>query len=372
VPQPRRILLINRSLGEGGTERQVAVVAQALDPQRFEVHVANMGHEGFRADEIRARGLPLVQFPVTSFLSASTVRQGLRLGRYIRDNQIDLVHSFDVPSNIFAAPYARLARRPVVLTSQRADRSLTAGVRVKLLRVTDRIASGIVVNCEFMRRHLIEDEGVRPDRIRLCYNGIDIEDFRPEPGYHPSEFGSAGATCTIGVICVQRPEKGLMTLLEAFHGVAALQPGLRLVFVGSGPVRADLQRGAISMGIASQVAFVPQTADVQPLYRGIDIFVLPSLSEALSNSLMEAMASGCCPVASSVGGNPELVADGKTGLLFPKQDSAALAACLRQLIENPEKRRQFALAARQRMVDEFSIPISIQRMQQIYSGYLDK
>ena len=375
VPQPHRILLVNSALGEGGTERQVAVVARALDPARFQVHIAAMRPGGFREDEIRASGLPIFYLPISSFKSPGMLHQGLRLIRYIRSQKIDLVHCFDAPSVIFATMMARLASRPVVLTSQRAHRNLTPGFFTTLLRSTDKIAHGNVVNCEAMRRHLIDDEGVAPSQVHLCYNGIDIHAFHPpEPSsvaveaYRAPEFG--GAKLVIGIICVQRPEKGLTTLVDAFIDVAATHPEAHLALVGSGPVQPELRRRVSEAGLDSRVHFIQQTASIHHLYRGIDIFVLPSLSEALSNSLMEAMASGCCPVATNVGGNPELVDHGVNGLLFPAGDAPALANCLRQLINNSAQRHAFAQASRQRVVSQFSTEASIATMERIYTSFL--
>ena len=124
------------------------------------------------------------------------------------------------------------------------------------------------------------------------------------------------AALVVGVVCVLRPEKGLETLLDAFAEVHAIEPGLKLAIVGSGPCLPDLQERARALGIIERCVFEPATPRVADWLRGIDIFVLPSLSEALSNSLMEAMACGCTVAASRVGGNPELVAHGETGMPF--------------------------------------------------------
>ena len=108
------------------------------------------------------------------------------------------------------------------------------------------------------------------------------------------------------------------------------------------------------------------------LLRGIDIFVLPSLSEALSNSLMEAMASGCCPIVSRVGGNPELIAHGENGLLFEKGDAAGLAEALRQVIGDSSYRQRLAAQSLRRIEDEFSLQASARRMAEIYEEFLGK
>jgi glycosyltransferase involved in cell wall biosynthesis len=175
----------------------------------------------------------------------------------------------------------------------------------------------------------------------------------------------------IGVVCVLRPEKGLPTLVEAFAAVRNLAPHLRLAIVGSGPVLPQLQSLARDLGVLDACVFEPTTSRVEDWLRNIDIFVLPSLSEALSNSLMEAMACGCCPIASRVGGNPELIEDGVRGLLFPPGDAAGLAAALREVILNPDLRRRMADAAHDFVHANFSRETAARRMEQIYSGLLE-
>jgi glycosyltransferase involved in cell wall biosynthesis len=130
-------------------------------------------------------------------------------------------------------------------------------------------------------------------------------------------------------------------------------------------MRAELQARA-----SDRVHFAPAAKDVAPWLRSIDIFVLPSMSEALSNSLMEAMACGCCPIASDVGGNPELISDGESGLLFGKGDASGLAERLELVLSNAELRRRFAANAAQRMRTEFTRETAARRMGDVYREYL--
>ena len=365
----KRILLMSRALTQGGSERQLAVTAGHLDRSRYEPFVGCMRPGGIREDELRRLGVPIESFSVRSFAAPGTLVEGLRLARFIRSNAIDLVHSFDVPMNIFAVPFARLALRPVVLSSARAHRLLTPGIYTKLLRLGDRMVDGVVVNCDAMRQHLINDEGVDPKKIHLCYNAIDSKQFHPADRRRPDEF--PGEELVVGVVCGLRPEKNLGTLVEAFSRVCPNHPGLILALVGGGECLQSLRRQAETLGCSDAVVFVPETRDVPRFLRGIDIFVLPSLTEALSNSLMEAMACGCCPIASRVGGNPELVQHEKTGLLFEMAGINALAACIERLIVDPELRRRLAENAVRRIQRDFVLESSVKTMERIYQTYLE-
>src|SRR3989442_460635 len=180
MAQPVPVLLMARQLDVGGSERQLAEAVKTLDRSRFEFHVGCFYADGFRGDELRRAGVPIVTLPVRSFYAPATLGVAGQLGHYVRRNRIQLVHTFDVPATLFGVPAARLSRTPVVVSSQRAHRSLTPTFTQRLLRITDRMVDAVVVNCEAMRRHLIDDEHVPPNLIHLCANGVDTTIFRPE------------------------------------------------------------------------------------------------------------------------------------------------------------------------------------------------
>jgi glycosyltransferase involved in cell wall biosynthesis len=352
-----------RELGLGGSERQLAEIALALDRDRFEPHVGCFTTGGFRAHDLREAGVPILELGVRSLVSRSALSGAWSMGRYLRRHRIRLVHAFDVPLDLFAVPVARFFHTPVVLSSQRAHRALTPGPTRNLLRFTDRIVDGIVVNSRAVARELQAEDEVPASMLRLAYNGVDTDLFRRDGPRAPLPW--TDATVVIGVICALRPEKGLLTLVDAFDRLRGTYPGVKLLIVGSGPMLAQLQARA-----GADCHFQPAERDVAPWLRAIDIFVLPSLSEALSNSLMEAMSCGCCPVASEVGGNPELVEDGVSGLLFPAGDSRTLAARLTRLLEDPPLRHRFAAAAAARMRSHFTRAAAARTMAAIYDEYL--
>ncbi len=352
-----------RELGLGGTERQLAEIAMALDREQFEPHVGCFTDGGFRAKELRAAGVPIVELGVRSLVSRSAVAGARRMGAYLERHGIGLVHAFDVPLDLFAAPVARWYRTPVVLSSMRAHRDLTPGVTRHLLRMTDRIVDGIVVNSRAVARELAEEDGVPASMVRLAYNGLDTSVFCREGARAALPWDEAAAV--IGIVCALRPEKGLHTLMEAFRKVKAGRRGVKLLIVGSGPMLAELEAAG-----DGDCHFQPAERNVAPWLRAMDIFVLPSLSEALSNSLMEAMGCGACPVASDTGGNPELVRDGETGLLFPVGDTEALATRLAILLDQPEYRRGLAARAERRIREHFTREQAARAMGAIYLEFL--
>ncbi len=361
------LLLLSRDLDGGGSQRQLVEVARRLDPTLFSPHVGCFYATGLRREELRQAGVPVVEFPVRSFKSPSTFRVAARFGDYLRRHHIALVHSFDVPMNLFAVPAARWHRAPLVLSSQRASRSLTPGFYHRWLRLTDRMVDAIVVNSEAVRKELEEQDRVPPARIRLCYNSLDTEHFHARRQPRTAALGDA--SLVIGSTAMFRPEKGLATLVEAFAAVSSLLPGMKLLLVGDGPLRQDLEALAGRLGILSQCHFPGAHSDVSEWLRQMDIFVLPSLSEALSNSLLEAMACGCAVVASRTGGNPELVRttpSGQTGLLFDPGQPASLAAQLRSLIGGDTLRASLSTAAQAFVQSTFAPAQTIRNFQDLY------
>jgi glycosyltransferase involved in cell wall biosynthesis len=318
---------------------------------------------------LRELGIPVTVFPVNSFGGPQLPKALIGLARYINRHNIALVHSFDTPMNLAGTLAARMARAPAVLSSQRAHRGLAPFPYRHLLRLTDQWVDGVVVNCRAVERHLVEDERVPRARLRLCYNGVDTDSFHRAAGPRPEALPAG--EFTIGVVCAMRPEKELDMLLGAFARFRRREgPALRLVLVGDGPMREPLRRQAAELGIDGQCLFQPTTADVAPWLAALDVFVLPSRSEALSNSLMEAMACGCCVLASRVGGNSELVEDEVTGLLFDSGDVDGLAARLHRVVADPPLRHRLAANAVERMRERFSIRASVARMQEIYAEAL--
>jgi glycosyltransferase involved in cell wall biosynthesis len=354
------ILLLTQSLALGGSERQLTEIAKALDRSRFEPHVGCFRSEGFRAQELLSAGVPVAQFPVASFLGPSALSGALSMGRYFRKHSIRLVHTFDVPLNLFGIPVAKLFRVPYVISSQRALRALTPGLRRHMLRLTDRLADAVVVNSLAVARELMDVERVPRNQVQLCYNGIDTGLFHPRP--RPCE-----GSLIIGVICAFRPEKGLETLLEAFARMAQQRSDLRLLLIGDGPSLPALRSLAGRLTLGERCTFESPVKDVAAWLGKINIFVLPSLSESFSNSLMEAMACGCCAVASRVGGNLELIADRENGLLFHAGDVEDLSHALEMLVRDSALRARLSAAGSERIRKEFSLERSAKRMAEIYS-----
>jgi glycosyltransferase involved in cell wall biosynthesis len=363
------VLLMARELDSGGSERQLTEIALGLDRSRFEPHVGTFRPNGLRGDQLRAAGVPILELPVYSFRSTAALTGAWNLASFIRTRRIRLVHAFDAPLAAFATPVTRFLTSAKMLTSQRGHRDLTPEYR-KLLRWTDRKADGIVVNCEYLKRYLTQDEGVRESLVQVCRNGVDLEQFHPAPPVRPDSLPPGAFV--IGSVSMLRPEKDLSTLIQAFALVRHQLTSMKLVLVGSGSEFERLQQCASEAGVAQDCVSQSATPDVAPWIRNFDVFVLPSRNEAFPNAVMEAMACQCAVIASNVGGIPELIQDNVTGLLFEPGQPAALADALSRLIEDHQLRRTLAVAGQRFVREHLSRQASAARMADIYTAAIEQ
>jgi len=364
--KPRiKVLITVRELDQGGIERDVAKIATHLDRERFDPHVMAFWAHGFRYDELREAGVPVIEIPVRSLTSFETFRLAAKLRRYITQHGFQVVHSYDV-SYVFACTVARLSGVPLTIGSQLSYLDTVDTRTQMLLRMGSRVPDAMLANCEAIRRYLIEHEHLRGDRVEMIYNGVDTTQF------YPPESRPARAS-TIGIVCALRPEKNLPLLQQAFAKVHASHPELRLVIVGSGTELKALQENAARLNISSHIDFIPATQDVPQWLRKMDIFVLPSYSEAFSNSMLEAMACGCTVIGSKVGGMPELTgANEERGLLFTSGNADELTNQLERLITNDALRRDLGVKAAKFAKESLSIEIAAERTGAMYKRLLAK
>jgi sugar transferase (PEP-CTERM/EpsH1 system associated) len=225
---------------------------------------------------------------------------------------------------------------------------------------------------------LRESVGAAPQRLNQIYNGVDKDKFHPRAAQRP-QVGPAGfltgATCVIGSVGRMVAVKDYPTLVRAFiqacnTGEAAA--GLRLLLVGDGPARQACQAMLAQAGLTSRVWLAGNRDDTAELMRAMDVFVLPSLGEGISNTILEAMSTGLPVIATAVGGNPELVSAGETGVLFKPGASEDLARALLDYAADPARIAREGRAARARVERDFSLERMVAGYQSVYMAMLER
>ena len=372
-----RVLNVVPTLMCGGTENQFMTLARMLDRMRFDVEFACLRRWGGFVDELVARNIPLTNYPVSTFCSLAALAQQARLTRHIRRRRIQIVHAYNFYGNVFATPPARLVA-PVVIASIRDRAPYLTTMQKRVQRYACQFADCILVNAEAVKEWLIGD-GYDGSKIAVIRNGVDLARFDNLPAQSNvrCELGLADDTPLVGVVSRLTRLKGLEDFLEAAAIVRSRIPAARFLVAGeTNPMDRDylreLQEHAARCGVAEHVTFTGIRNDVPAVLASLTVSVMPSLNEALSNVVLESMAAGAPTVATRVGGTPEAVGDGVTGLLVPPGDSAALADAIVHLLNNPQLAAHLGRAARVRIADHFSVRRMVRATEDLYTDLLER
>ncbi len=342
-------------------------LALGIDPARFDLHLACLRSSGALLGELKALQVPRPEFRIGRFYNPATFWQGMRLAQYIRKNRIQIVHSYGFYSNVFTVPIAWLAGNSFVVASIRDTGDVLTPAQRHVQRMVCRLADCVLVNAEAIRDKLVE-QGYAPDKIIVIRNGITLEKFekKQKNSLLRQELGWPPSAPLVVVFSRLNQMKGIQYFLDAAVILAGKFPDARFLVVGDGESRKELEDYAGRLGLGQRAVFTGFRSDVPELLSEAAVSVLPSLSEGLSNTLLESMAAGVPVVATRVGGNPEVIEDGVSGLLVPPRDSAALAAAIGRVLEDKDLAASFAQAGVRRVAELFSIERSIRETEHLY------
>jgi glycosyltransferase involved in cell wall biosynthesis len=371
---PTRMMKFVTNFHPGGTERQFTNLALGLDAARYDLRFGCLHAKGPLMDPIRARGIAVDEYRIPKLFHRDTASAQMRLARDLRRTRVRIVHSYNFYANVFAIPAARLARVDAVIASIRDMGIYLTPRQLQVQRLACRLADVVLVNAEAIRRWLIAD-GYPAERIRVIGNGIDLAPFEAPhtPGTLHHEIGLPADTPLVFVVSRLVPRKGLEQFLEAAAIDAPRHPGAHWVMAGVAEqpdYAVELERLAARLGLGRRIHFLGPRNDVPALLADAAVAVLPSLSEGLSNVLLESMASGAPTVATRVGGAPEVVEDGVNGLLVPPGDAAALARAVGRLLDDRALAVRVGAAARTLVRARFSLAAMVAQTTAVYDALL--
>jgi L-malate glycosyltransferase len=372
-----RLLQMVTNFKFGGTERHLSNVVRLIDRTRFDVHLACLGKYGEFLERVERECGTIDEYSIRRLYDPKALWRQLQLARDLRRKQIQVLHTYGFYANVFALPAARLAGVPVIVASVRDSGDHLSAARRRVHRLACRLAHCVLVNAEAVREQWIA-AGFRPSKMEVIRNGISLAHFTPGPRSAVRQaLGLPADAPLITVVSRLNPLKGVEFFLEAAAAIAARRPEVRFLVVGDSEpspsqtaYRASLEDLAIRNGLAGRVIFTGFRSDVPQLLAASTVSVLPSLSEGLSNVLLESMAAGLPVVATRVGGTAEAVAQGVTGLLVDAGDPAALARSVDLFLENPELARRCGEAGRARVREYFSDARMVRDTEQFYAGLL--
>ena len=345
------------SLQTGGSERQFVALSRSLDRNQFRVGLGCIQAKGAFLDGLNADTFPLGG----SLYGWRSWKTRVRLGRHLRERRMDIAHAFDFYSNLTLLPAARLARIPVVIGSQRQLGDLLTPSQSRAQTMMFHWCDAVVCNSSAAAKRLVE-EGLPEDKIKVIWNGLGPEAFATTAPALPRRPGGL----RVGMIArMNSSAKNHSLLLRAAARLQGKLQNIEFVMVGDGPLRPRLEQETASLGLQDRVHFLGDRRDVPAILASLDLTVLPSDSESLSNSIIESMAAGVPVVASEVGGNPELLTR-ERGKLVPAGEETNLAEAMGALLQNEALRTQMGQNCRRFALENFTIEKMRSEHEQLY------
>jgi glycosyltransferase involved in cell wall biosynthesis len=347
---PLSIMFITALLGVGGEELSTLTLASELAKRGHSVR--QMSAPGMLLDEYRRRGVQVTLGRVDARRPVGVLRGAREIRQQLLKKPASIVHTQSVVPTIMAFIAARSLGeiRPRVVWHDRGIHEWSYPV---VATSFNWIADQVIANSDFERERLIRN-GLSPARVRRIHNCINLQ-FPANPARNKNalrQFGIPEDAFVAGVVSRLAPTKGHVYLLRAARAIAD-QISLRILVVGDGPLRQDLERLVHDLRIDGMVTFTGFRRDLDALYPTMDVLVVPSLREPFGNVAIEAAAFSTPVVGTMVEGLPEAIEDGRTGILVPPRDPGALARAIVRLARDPEEAAQLGSAGRDRVRDCF-------------------
>ncbi len=375
---PVRVTTVLPTLQCGGTETQVMLLTRSIDRAAFDIDLACLRRTGPFVDELDERGVPITEYAIPSLASARAAIQQMNFARDLSRRRVDIVHSYNFYGNAFAVLPARLARVAVIVASIR-DRGLyLTPLQKRAQRAVCRLADQVLVNAAAVKDWLVGD-GYDPANIAVIPNGIDLGRFQQplDPTWLHREFHLPPGSPVIAVVSRIVRLKGLEQFVDAAAVVAQRCPDARFLIVGEPnpsqeELLGELAERAARVNIRDRVIFAGRRADIPAILSSVTVSVIPSLNEALSNTLLESMAAGAPIVATRIGGTPEALSDREHGLLVPAGDVRALAEGILTLLDDRDLALRLGRSARAKIAASFSVERMTGATESLYRELLDR
>lgn len=370
---PKRVLHTVEDLKIGGIETLIASIAAGLDPTRFTVEVWCLARGGRIADELAEKGIPVNILGMKSYYNPLHV---LRLGRLMREGRFHVLHTHGYFAGTFSRMAAPFGRVPVIIHHVHSTYTHYSPRNIRIERFLSRFTDQTVCISKAVQNFVLQTLGVRKDKTRVIYNGvpshvdescgIDRETMRARLGIKKEDLA-------IIVVAHLTANKGHQILFEAMDLLGKKALGAKLIVVGDGPLRSDLQSLASRLGIAPAVIFAGYRRDVMSLLRMSDLCVLPTQTrEGLGIALLEAMAMGLPVVGSNLGGIPEVIEEGETGFLVAPGSSAELSQAIERLARDPSLRQRMGRKGRERYEQKFTLQKMLHHIESLYDELLGR
>jgi glycosyltransferase involved in cell wall biosynthesis len=364
-----KVLHLITELSIGGAQSALYRLLENFGDASFVHSVACFYNaDGAAAGQIRALDTPVFDLRMNNKFRLDALGRLLQL---LRREEPDILHTWMFHANLSGRILGRLASVPIIISSERTM-GQESRIRYWLNRRSISLIDQVVCVSQSVADFSVERVGLPRDKIVVIPNGVDPARYSNLPAKEQARksLNLPMDSVIIAAIGRPRPVKGYQHLLRAFTQLSKSFPETKLLFVGNGPERPDLMVMAKSLGVKPHVIFCDDTIRIANVLASVDMLAIPSLFEGMPNVALEAMAAELPVVATAVGGTPEVVIDGKTGLLVPPKNAEAITSAITRLLENPQLRKEMGRAGRRRVESEFSIHDSARKVKRLYLNLL--
>ncbi|MFQ5560239.1 MAG: glycosyltransferase [Nitrospinota bacterium] len=364
-----RVAHLVHSLGTGGMENGVVNLLNNIDPKTFSPYLITLRSGGELHERVDLTKVKIIEL---NKKSGNDFALPLKLYTLNKKHRFHIMHTHSWGTLCEGIIAAKLAGCTGIVHGEHGTIQKKKGNRVIQRFFWNKAHQ--VLSVSKVHRTILADVIPYPiEKIKVIQNGVDVNKFSPSfnTSVFKKKFGLNEKNIVIGSVGRLEPVKNYPALIQAFSQIRRTNPYVRLVFVGDGSRKAELKKLVSTIGIEPDVLFLGSQSEVQNCIRAMDIFVLPSESEGLSNTLLESMSCGISVVATKVGGNPELI-DKSSGVLVPPNNVDALVIALQDLIENPSKRQLLGKGARDRVTTMFSIQSMVKNYEDLYIKICNK
>lgn len=366
-----KILYIINNLKQGGAQKNLLEVIGYLDKEKFEPWLAIL-EKGY---EDKCNIVSAVTLGINRIYDFNGIKGLFKLIKLMRREKFHIVHSYLFNENIIGSIAGKIAKTPVIITSRR-DTGIFLQKKFYyflMYRLTNLLVDKIICVSKAVKKAILAKEKVNFQKIEVIYNGIDIKKFQVsiDKSQIKSQLGIKEDELVIGIIANFNWVKGHKNFLEAAKAVLKEVPNTKFLFIGDGILKNNLQSIADSLQIADRIIFTGVRNDIPELLSIIDVSINASLSEGMSNAILQSMAAGIPVVATAVDGNLETVIDGVTGMLVPPKSSKDMAEAIIKILKNKELAKEMGSNAKRIVKEKFTLKIMTKNMERLYKSLLE-
>lgn len=362
-----KLLYLISRLDIGGMERQLLTLVSNLDREKFDIDIVYFQGDGHLKSEFESLGCRVKKFNVTGPWDISIYP---KLYSHIKRKEYDIIHTHSLKADLWGAIVGSLTRTPLIISTVHNNEERLLGnpfVRFLEKRVIGRVDNTIVIVSDGVGRFLMEKAGISKDKMKRVYYGMDASDVEIDKDKDiRQEFGIDGDAPLVGCIGRLTEQKGHIYLIQAAKNIVENFSEVKFLIVGKGELERSLKKLVRDSGLDSNFIFTGFREDVYSIIDKLDLVALPSLWEGFGLVLLEAMAMGKPVVATNVGGIPEIIQDGETGILIPPRNPDALADAIIKLLKDKGLTQRMGEAGRRRVKENFQAARMTKEIEHIY------